>query len=70
MSGLSVGVVKFPGPWAAAGICGSNSDGRRLVKGGGVKVDGDPVRDEKATLSAGTYLLQSGKRKVARVTIP
>lgn len=53
-----------------AGFCNSGSDGRRLVKGGGVKIDGEPVRDVYATLSAGSYLLQSGKRKAAQVIVP
>ena len=33
---------------AIAGICNSASEGRRLVKGGGVKLDGNKVSDEKA----------------------
>jgi tyrosyl-tRNA synthetase len=55
---------------AIAKLCGSSSEGRRLIKGGGVKLDGAKVRDEKASVRAGEYLLQSGKRKVAKVRVP
>ena len=54
---------------AQAGIAGSNSEGRRLIQGGGVRVDGEKVADPKAALAPGSYLLQSGKRKFAQVTI-
>lgn len=53
-----------------AGFCQSSSEGRRLIQGGGVKVDGERVGDIKAGLAAGRYLLQSGKRKAAYVTVP
>ncbi len=52
-----------------AGVCASNSEGRRLIQGGGVKVDGERVDDPKAVLAPGRYLLQAGKRRAARVTI-
>ncbi len=47
----------------------SSSEGLRLVEGGGVKVDGNVVSDRGLKLGAGTYLLQVGKRKFARVTL-
>jgi tyrosyl-tRNA synthetase len=47
----------------------SNSEGLRLVDGGGVKVDGCVVSDRGLKLVAGTYVLQVGKRKFARVTL-
>ncbi|MEE2887333.1 MAG: tyrosine--tRNA ligase [Planctomycetota bacterium] len=67
---LREGAILVANALQIAGICDSGSDGRRLVKGGGVKVDGDPVQDEQATLTSGSYLLQSGKRKAAQVTVP
>ena len=47
----------------------SSSEGLRLVEGGGVKVDGSVVSDRGLKLAAGTYVLQVGKRKFARVTL-
>ncbi len=47
----------------------SSSEGLRLVEGGGVKVDGCVVTDRGMKLVAGTYVLQVGKRKFARVTL-
>ena len=52
-------------------LASSNSEGRRLIQQGGVKVDGDAVRDVKAEISTtGTdsILLQVGKRRFAKVT--
>ena len=53
-----------------AGLAESNSDARRLMQGGGVKVDGEVVRDPQATVAAtagGALLVQAGKRRFARV---
>ncbi len=48
----------------------SNSDGRRLVKQGAVRIDGEVVRDEEVELSAGvTYLIQVGKRRAVRLRV-
>jgi tyrosyl-tRNA synthetase len=55
---------------ARAGFCKTNSDGRRLIEGGGVRVDGAVVGDPRATLQTGCYLVQSGKRHAARVVVP
>ncbi|MBK8978142.1 MAG: tyrosine--tRNA ligase [Planctomycetes bacterium] len=54
---------------AHCGICKSNSEGRRLIEGGGVRVDGERVDDPKAALIPGSYLLQSGRRKFAQVRV-
>ncbi len=47
----------------------SNSEARRVVTQGGARVDGEVVRDPKHRLPAGSYLLQAGKRRFARVTV-
>lgn len=47
----------------------SNSEARRLVTQGGARVDGKVVRDPNARLPAGSYLLQVGKRRFARLTL-
>ena len=40
-----------------------------LIDGGGVRVDGGVVRDKGLKLEAGTYVVQVGKRKFARVVL-
>jgi len=44
-------------------------EGNRLIDGGGVRVDSNVVSDEGLKLSAGTYVLQVGKRKFVRLTL-
>lgn len=45
----------------------STSEALRMVEQGGVRVDGVTVSDKGLKLPAGTYVLQVGKRKFARV---
>jgi tyrosyl-tRNA synthetase len=52
-----------------AGLAPSNSEAVRNVEQGGVRVDGEKVSDRSARLPAGTYVVQVGKRKWARVTV-
>ena len=53
-----------------AGLASSTSEAQRLIKGGGVQVEGDKVTDANLELAAGkTYLLQVGKRRFKRVTL-
>ncbi len=53
----------------SAGLAPSTSEANRLIDGGGVRVDGAVVSDRGLKLSAGTYVVQVGKRKFARVTL-
>ena len=53
----------------AAGLAASGGDATRLIEGGGVRVDASVVSDKALRLQAGTYILQVGKRKFARVTL-
>ena len=53
----------------AAGLAPSGSEASRLIDGGGVRVDSSVVSDKALKLSAGTYVVQVGKRKFARVTL-
>ncbi|MFT3718953.1 tyrosine--tRNA ligase [Pseudorhodoferax sp.] len=53
----------------AAGLAASSGEGNRLIDGGGVRVDSGVVSDKGLKLGAGTYVLQVGKRKFARVTL-
>jgi len=53
---------------AEASLVKSNSEGRRSIQGGGVKVNGEKVADENAELAcAGEYIIQVGKRRFAKV---
>jgi tyrosyl-tRNA synthetase len=52
-----------------ANLAPSTSEALRLVDGGGVRVDGAVVSDRSLKLAAGTYVVQVGKRKFARVTL-
>ena len=52
-----------------AGLAPSTTEALRLVDQGGVRVDGSAVSDRGLKLSAGTYVVQVGKRKFARVTL-
>ena len=47
----------------------SRSEGRRLVGQGGVRLDGTRVEDPTLRLGAGSFLIQVGKRKHARVEL-
>ena len=52
-----------------AGLAPSTSEGNRLIDGGGVRIDSAVVSDKALKLPAGSYVVQVGKRKFARVTL-
>ena len=52
-----------------AGLAPSTSEANRLIDGHGVRIDSVAVADKALKLPAGTYVLQVGKRKFARVTL-
>ena len=52
-----------------AGLAASGSEALRLVEQGGVRIDGAVVSDKALKVSAGTVVVQVGKRKFARVTL-
>lgn len=52
-----------------AGLAPSNTEAGRNVSQGGVHLNGDKVSDKGLRLKAGTYTLQVGKRKWAKVTV-
>ncbi len=66
LSGASLGVGAV---LKQAGLAPSTSEANRLIDGGGVRVDGGVVSDRGLKLAAGTYVVQVGKRKFARVTL-
>jgi tyrosyl-tRNA synthetase len=53
----------------AAGLAASSSEGNRLIEGGGVRIDGAVISDKGLKLDAGTFVVQVGKRKFARVAL-
>ena len=53
----------------AAGLASSGGDAARLIEGGGVRVDSSVVSDKGLKLDVGTYVVQVGKRKFARVKL-
>ena len=52
-----------------AGLAASTGEALRLVDGHGARVDGAVVGDRGLKLGPGTYVVQVGKRKFARVTL-
>jgi tyrosyl-tRNA synthetase len=52
-----------------AGLTKSTSEARRLIKGGGVKVNGEKVVDENLEIDvlSGEFILQVGKRRFAKI---
>ena len=66
LSGAPLGIAPL---LKSAGLAPSNSEANRLIDGGGVRVDGAVVGDKGLKLPAGTFVVQVGKRKFARVTL-
>ena len=52
-----------------ASLAPSTSEANRLIDGGGVRVDGGVVSDRGLKLEPGSYVVQVGKRKFARVVL-
>ncbi len=52
-----------------ARLAPSTSEAMRLIDGGGVRLDGAVVTDRGLRLAPGTFVVQVGKRKFARVTL-
>ena len=61
---LAIGAVLKQG-----GLVPSTSEGLRMVEQGGVRVDGSVVSDKGLKLAPGSYVVQVGKRKFARVNL-
>lgn len=52
-----------------ANLCASTSEALRMVEQGGVRIDASPVSDKGLKVEAGTFVVQVGKRKFARVVL-
>ena len=66
VTGAPLGVAQL---LKQAGLAPSTSEASRLIDGGGVRIDSSAVSDKALKLAAGTYVVQVGKRKFARVTL-
>ncbi|MYM66019.1 tyrosine--tRNA ligase [Pseudoduganella sp. FT55W] len=66
LAGAPLGVAQL---LKQATLCASTSEAMRMVEQGGVRVDGAVISDKALQLQAGTFVLQVGKRKFARVTL-
>ena len=66
LSGAPLGIAAL---LKQSGLAPSTSEGNRLIDGGGVRVDSSVISDKGLKLGAGTYVVQVGKRKFARVTL-
>jgi len=66
LSGAPLGVGQL---LKQANLCPSTSDALRMVEQGGVRMDGAVVSDKGLKVEAGTFVLQVGKRKFARITL-
>lgn len=66
LSGAPIGIGAL---LKQANLAPSTSEANRLLDGGGVRVDGTVISDRALKLEAGTFVVQVGKRKFARVTL-
>lgn len=51
------------------GLVPSSAEAIRNIEQGGVKIDGSTIRDRTLKLAAGSYIVQVGKRRFARVLL-
>ncbi|WP_371417325.1 tyrosine--tRNA ligase [Noviherbaspirillum sp. UKPF54] len=66
LSGAPLGIGQL---LKQANLCASTSEALRMVEQGGVRIDGATISDKALKVEAGTFVLQVGKRKFARVTL-
>jgi len=66
LSGAPLGIAAL---LKGAGLVDSGSEGGRMVEQGGVRIDGVVISDKGLKVDGGTFVVQVGKRKFARVTL-
>jgi tyrosyl-tRNA synthetase len=66
LSGAPLGIAQL---LKQAGLCPSTSDANRNIEQGGVKIDGTVISDKGLKVEAGTFVMQVGKRRFARVVL-
>ena len=64
--GGEIGIMKLI---KEAGMVPSNAEAGRNIDQGGVKLEGEKVSDRALKVKAGTYTVQVGKRRWARITV-
>ncbi len=66
LSGAPIGIGQL---LKQANLCASSSEALRMVEQGCVRIDGVTISDKGLKVDAGSFVLQVGKRKFARVTL-
>ncbi|CAM3773819.1 tyrosine--tRNA ligase [Polynucleobacter antarcticus] len=66
LEGAPMGIANF---LKAAGLTTSTSEANRNVDQNGVKIDGVTINDKTYKVEVGTYVVQVGKRRFAKVTL-
>lgn len=66
LSGAPLGIGQL---LKQANLCPSTSEALRMVEQGGVRIDGATISDKGLKVASGTFVLQVGKRKFARITL-
>lgn len=68
---LEASEVKLVTVMKEAGTAASSSEAIRLIKGGGVSIDGEKISDDKYVVKANKdFILKVGKRKFVKVLVP
>lgn len=63
------GEIWIPGLMKQAGLAKSTGEGMRLMKQGGVSVNGKKWKDPHKNLPAGEHLLKVGKRRFLKIIL-
>ena len=66
LSGAPLGIGQL---LKQSNLCPSTSEAWRMIDQGGVRIDGAVISDKGLQVAAGTFVLQVGKRKFARITL-
>ena len=68
LSTIEIDGVNIPQLLKKIGLVSSTSEAIRLIKGGGIKINGDKIVDTKYIISKGSgFTIQVGKRKFAKI---
>lgn len=66
---ISEGTVKITDILVAAGVAPSKSEARRLIEGGGIKVNDDKITDVNAEITDKEFVLHKGKKIHFRISV-
>ena len=65
LTGAPMGIAQL---LKQANLCASTSEAMRMVDQGGVRIDGAVISDKALQVAAGSFVLQVGRRKFAKIT--